>query len=102
MNHVRKQYNIELYLMWCDADVYSHGWIKPNEPLPQVAEGGGGTSFTPPFNYLEEHNLNREIDFMVYFTDGWGSFPDPPDYRTIWVMYQDETPPFGETVRVDP
>lgn len=101
MEHIRKQFSVDLYLMWCDSAVYSHGWIKPRDPLPKVSEGGGGTSFRPPFDYVKEHGIDRELDFMLYFTDGYGGYPQKPQFRTIWVMYTDENPPFGELIKVD-
>jgi predicted metal-dependent peptidase len=62
--------------------------------------GGGGTSFVPVFKKVEELGITPAL--LIYFTDGYGTFPDePPPYPVIWVMTEDVTPPFGEVVKVE-
>jgi predicted metal-dependent peptidase len=67
----------------------------------EPSKGGGGTSFKPPFQYLEEENIVP--DAVVYLTDMWGDFPDEePPYETIWGSItpagQFEDPPFGKVI----
>ena len=40
-------------------------------------------------------------DYVVFFTDGYGSFGDDPGLPVLWVMTTDVEPPFGETIRVN-
>ena len=65
-------------------------------------EGGFGTDFRPVFEKVEE--LKKEGFFenlkgLMYFTDGYGTFPDKPtDYDTAFVFakdldYEDENVP---------
>ena len=57
-------------------------------------KGFGGTDFRPVFEYV--NNLIREKAFnnlkgMIYFTDGYGTFPSrKPNYQTAFVFIQDE------------
>jgi predicted metal-dependent peptidase len=62
------------------------------------APGRGGTSFHPPFAYLDEEGIVP--DTMIYLTDMMGAFPEEPRYPTVWCATSDIKAPFGETVRV--
>lgn len=60
----------------CDASVekvvvYDHDSspFSKNDSKGIDWNGGGGTSFAPPFEYVKEKNL--DIDALVYLTDGW-------------------------------
>lgn len=56
--------------------------------------GLGGTDFRPVFQYVEQ--LRREKEFqnlrgLIYFTDGYGTFPErKPDYETAFVFIREE------------
>ena len=55
--------------------------------------GGGGTSFVPPFKYVKEKNL--DIDAFVYLTDGFGPAPKKaPSYPVLWVLPKDGSKDF--------
>lgn len=80
----RKLFNAMIYVMDCDAAVYSSEWVMPHEELPAL-KGGGGTDFRPIFEHLMEHEIDP--DLCVVFTDTWGSFPDRvPEFPTLWVV----------------
>ncbi|MEM3473821.1 MAG: VWA-like domain-containing protein, partial [archaeon] len=63
--------------------------------------GGGGTSFVPPFKFVEENNIKPKV--FIYFTDAYGDFPeDAPPYEVIWLVKNSEVvPPFGEVIYYD-
>ena len=75
--------------------------------------GQGGTSFIPPFKWIEENIIKKgQIpSFVVYFTDAAGSAPDPrkygiPAYRdkVLWVITDCESAPhiqFPEKIFID-
>ena len=93
----------KLWLMSCDAAVHDVHELDANTDLythkPEL-RGGGGTDFRPAFEKVEE--LGIIPDCLIFFTDGYGTFPDrPPPYPVIWVMTTDVEPPFGDTVKVD-
>ena len=63
--------------------------------------GGGGTSFCPTFEYIEEHDIS--IDQMLVFSDMevWDEcFPKKaPDYPTLFISTRDTYDvPFGDIV----
>ena len=64
-------------------------------------KGGGGTDFRPAFVYVDELRGSGEFKRlcgMLYFTDGYGTFPErPPDYKTAFVFVERE-----DAVRVPP
>lgn len=92
-----------MWLMACDAAVHNIHELSAYQDIyhsrPEMT-GGGGTRFEPVFEKVEELGIHPVL--LVYFTDGHGSFPsEPPPYPVIWVMTTDETPPFGEAVKVE-
>lgn len=66
-------------------------------------QGGGGTSFTPVFDYIKDQT---DIKFLIYFTDGYGVFPDPNEVNipTFWCVtpggLKNENFPFGKVIRL--
>jgi predicted metal-dependent peptidase len=92
----------EIHLFACDAAVHSYQISTPDKPvdLAELSKGGGGTDFRPVFKYIEEHEI--DIDALVYFTDGEGTFPrNAPDYPVIWVIKGTANPPFGKCLRYE-
>ena len=57
-------------------------------------DGRGGTDFRPVFHYVEELRQQGEFENlkgMIYFTDGYGIFPDHmPDYDAAFVFLQED------------
>jgi predicted metal-dependent peptidase len=86
-------------LIECDAKIQNIQRLTPQEPLEPTLKGGGGTNFTPVFDYILD--LNEDFRFLIYFTDGKGSFPNyEPLIDTLWVMPQKEEIPFGELLEL--
>jgi predicted metal-dependent peptidase len=60
--------------------------------------GGGGTSFIPPFEWVDE-NLADQPSCLVYFTDGvcFGRVPkQAPGYPVLWALWgKKERQPWG-------
>ena len=92
----------DLYYVDCEADG-PHS-IALDDPLPPP-QGGGGTSFVPFFDRVNETWDGHTQAICIYLTDGYGEFPiDVPVLPTLWVV----TPggldlarlPFGEAVRL--
>lgn len=95
-----------IILMYCDAVVNRVEEIEDSADLLHVrskgAPGGGGTSFIPVFEKIQE--LGIEPDALVYLTDGMGSFPkSAPPYSVLWGnIYPNSKYPFGEVVDIPP
>ncbi|SFV58185.1 hypothetical protein MNB_SV-14-110 [hydrothermal vent metagenome] len=86
-------------LIECDTKIQNIQRLTPMETLEPTLKGGGGTSFIPVFDYVEK--LNEDFKFLIYFTDGKGSFPNyKPLIDTLWVMPQKEKIPFGELLEL--
>jgi predicted metal-dependent peptidase len=100
--------SVRMTLIDCDAAVQQvlvieEGQSIDGSPLPwegRPFKGRGGTSFVPVFQWIEANNENP--DLLIYFTDGYGSFPsDEPGYPSVWVMTTDVEAPFGDIIRFE-
>lgn len=83
----------------CDARVAKVWDIEAGDDLPDLAQayGRGGTSFVPPFAYLEREGIEPRC--LVYLTDMYGDFPkDAPPFDVVWCATTREIAPFGETL----
>ncbi len=94
----------KLYIMWCDAHVHRVDECDDVGDLMAIRElgapGGGGTSFVPVFQKIEELGIVPEA--LIYLTDGMGTFPgEAPKYPVIWGNITPEYKyPFGTVVDV--
>ena len=76
-------------------------------------KGGGGTSFKPPFKWVQNNILKKgKIPaFMVYFTDAYGDAPNIGEYsiksyanRVLWVITNNDQASnikFGKRIFID-
>ena len=89
------------HLIFCDSSVKRHYELDPEDTLPLKIHGGGGTDFRPPFELVEEKEINPMC--LVYLTDLQGPAGKyPPDYPVMWVSVTDELEgPWGETLHID-
>ena len=88
----------------CDAAVHEPGItvLYPGDTFETKDFGGrGGTSFKPPFEYLERHDIH--VTKVIYLTDMEGDFPSNPGIDTLWVstVAKNNKAPFGDVVVVD-
>jgi len=94
----------KLLIMWCDAEVHRVDECEDTGDLLALrckgAPGGGGTSFIPVFEKIEELGVTPEA--LVYLTDGLGSFPhSAPAFPVIWGnIYPNSKYPFGDVVDI--
>lgn len=90
---------INLHIIQCDAEIQEDHKITCQEEFDEYLKtmkirGLGGTDFRPVFDYVER--LRKEKEFvnlkgLIYFTDGYGTFPErKPDYHTAFVFVDDE------------
>ncbi len=100
--------NVKMHIIECDAEIQDVMVIEEGEcidgrKLPwegKPISGRGGTSFIPVFDYVAEQNIAP--DLLIYFTDGYGDFPDEePAYTTIWVMTTNVEPPWGNLIKYE-
>ena len=68
--------------------------------LPESLQGGGGTSFKPVFEWLQERHENP--DLLLYFTDAHGEFPtQAPAYPVIWLVKGKAPVPWGQRIQLN-
>jgi len=99
-SHVRARVTVHA----CDAELATAGpWrFEPWEQvdLPGEFQGGGGTRFTPVFDWVETQD--RRPDLLVYFTDGEGEFPrSEPDYPVLWLIKGKAKVPWGQRAQLN-
>ena len=101
MESLMKQFSAyEITRIDCDAAienvvVYDHDAspFNKNDAKNVQFNGGGGTSFIPPFEYVEANNI--DIDAFVYLTDGYGPAPEQqPRYPVLWILPKDGSQDF--------
>jgi predicted metal-dependent peptidase len=91
-------------LFFADASLYGPHEFNLSSGLPPT-RGGGGTSFVPFFDWLNQQELIGSHPLCIYFTDGFGTFPpNAPSTDVLWVVLPGglETPafPFGAVARM--
>ncbi len=88
-----------LTVLHCDAEICAVEQFTKRQRIKLNPKGGGGTSFVPVFEWINENKPNT--DLLVYITDGYGEFPSKTGTPTIWCISNDSvTPPFGQLIRV--
>ena len=101
---IKGQVRARITLLACDARLSPGApWVfEPWEEftLPDDIRGGGGTRFTPPFEWVEEQGCVP--DLLVYFTDAEGEFPkQEPRFPVIWLVKGRETVPWGQRIQLN-
>ena len=91
---------VNLYLIQADMEVQEVTYIDDLSKLEQYIahlglKGKGGTDFRPAFEYVNtllEQEKFRKLKGLIYFTDGYGTFPQrKPPYDTAFVFMRDES-----------
>jgi predicted metal-dependent peptidase len=104
VNAIKGQVGARITLHACDEKLAAEGpWIfDPWEEvkLPGKLPGGGGTRFTPVFEWAEWQD--RAPDLLVYFTDAQGEFPkSEPSYPVLWLVKGKEKVPWGQRIQLN-
>ncbi len=90
---------INLHIIQCDATIQEDAKITDQEEFDAYIKqmkihGLGGTDFRPVFGYVDwlvEKKEFTNLRGLIYFTDGWGTFPEKmPDYDVAFVFLDDE------------
>lgn len=101
---IKGQVRARITLHACDAELAKDGpWdYEPWEEfaLPRDFTGGGGTRFTPVFDWIQ--GRDRQPDLLVYFTDAEGEFPkQEPLYPVLWLVKGKSKVPWGQRVQLN-
>lgn len=95
---------VNIHILQCDSEVQSDTKITCDEDFELFMkqgrlEGFGSTDFRPVFTYVNqmlELGEFENLKGLIYFTDGYGVFPEQmPSYDTAFVFLDDdyEQPP---------
>lgn len=91
-------------VLGCDARINSVHHVEAGQSLMESQlelGGGGGTSFKPPFEWVQE-NFGAPPAALIYFTDMYGDFPaEQPPYPVIWCRTCKGEAPWGEIIDVE-
>lgn len=101
---IKGQVRARIVLHACDARLASDGpWLfEPWDAfeLPKTIRGGGGTRFTPVFDWVRQEGRNP--DLLVYFTDAQGEFPkQEPHFPVIWLVKGRAEVPWGQRIQLN-
>lgn len=80
-----KNYNSEVTIIECDSNIKRAYKVKSIKDIRERVATGGGTQFTPVFEYIN----NSDTNLLIYFTDGKGEDKlkvTPKGFRTLWVI----------------
>ena len=104
INALKGTLNARVTLHACDATLAPEGpWtFEPWDELrlPKEIHGGGGTRFTPAFEWAEQ--LERPPDLLLYFTDAEGEFPpSEPSFPVLWLIKGSGKVPWGQRVQLN-
>ncbi len=98
---------INVHIIQCDNEVQSDTKITCREEFDAFLSGGklrgfGSTDFRPVFEYVEtlrEAGEFEELKGLLYFTDGYGFYPERmPEYNTAFIFLGED----GEAPEVPP
>ena len=90
---------IKICVIQCDNQIQRTDFIENTDEMNKYSseihvEGGYGTDFRPVFEYVEELKAAGKFENLkglIYFTDGFGEYPDKPTtYDTAFIFAQDE------------
>jgi predicted metal-dependent peptidase len=103
INDIKSSFLMTLHVIQCDAAIQDHKTYDQFDPVETVhvdVHGRGGTSFVPPFEYVQEKNIQPKC--AIYLTDGYGDFPQSaPEYPVLWISTTEATYPWGEVTQLD-
>ena len=91
---------VRVSLTYGDTELHGPYDLTQDTDVPPP-KGGGGTSFVPFFEQVEDFELNTPL---IVFTDGYGTFPPSCDHPCLWIVTEGGLPsdqfPFGEVTRL--
>jgi predicted metal-dependent peptidase len=104
INAIKGQVGARIVLLACDERLAEDGpWtFEPWDEvgLPKQFQGGGGTKFTPVFEWADEQD--RPPNLLLYFTDAKGEFPEhEPSYPVLWLVKGKEQVPWGQRIQLN-
>jgi len=104
VNAIKAQVRANITLLACDHELDKdapwefESWDEFKSP--KHFNGGGGTRFTPVFDWLELQSCHA--DLLIYFTDAEGAFPEKePAFPVIWLIKGKAKIPWGQRIQLN-
>jgi predicted metal-dependent peptidase len=89
-------------VVYCDSAVNHVDYYEPDDfPVKLSPHGGGGTSFKPVIDWID--NCPDEVECLVYLTDGYGdqnNIPEPV-FPTVWLTTGSESFNWGTVIKFE-
>ena len=90
----------KLHVIYFDSEVSHHDEFPQGEAPVIKPHGGGGTAFSPVFEFIREKAISPVA--CVFLTDlCCHDFGDAPEYPVLWVSTYSDEAPFGEVVKME-
>lgn len=104
IDSLKAQMRARVTLIACDSELAAGcPWVfEPWDEfaLPKSIKGGGGTRFSPVFDWANQQD--KTPDILVYFTDGEGEFPKTePYFDVLWLVKGKAKVPWGQRVQLN-
>lgn len=80
-----KNYNHQITVIECDREIKRVYRVKSIKDIKERFATGGGTEFSPVFEYLN----HKKFNLLIYFTDGKGENKlkvCPKVYKVLWII----------------
>lgn len=89
----------KVHVIYFDSSVSHYESYEPDDSLNIRPHGGGGTAFSPIFQYVSDNGIDPAA--CVVLTDLWCSdFGPQPHYPVLWVSNDRTVAPWGEVVKM--
>jgi len=86
-----------IHVLYFDSEVCHYDKFTASDDIVISPHGGGGTAFSPCFQYLLDNDINPVAS--IFLTDLYcDDFGDEPDHPVLWVSNGTDEAPFGEVV----
>lgn len=86
-----------IHVLYFDSEVCHYDKFGASDDIVITPHGGGGTAFSPCFQYLRDNDINPVAS--IFLTDLYcNDFGDEPDHPVLWVSNGTDEAPFGEVV----
>ena len=91
---------VALHVVYFDSEVCHHDTFGPDDQLHVEPHGGGGTAFSPIFEFVESKGIDPAC--AVVLTDlCCNDFGPAPHYPVLWVSTDPGTAPWGEIIHMN-
>jgi predicted metal-dependent peptidase len=89
----------KVHVAYIDTAVQKEMTFDQGEEVKLEFYSGGGTDMPVAFDWAAERGI--EPACMVFLTDGYTGFGEPPDYPVVWCISSDKVADHGETVHFE-